>query len=142
MGFGRNDTGSSQPSASSSQSKGNFTSSKTYKKKTKPMCPWSLHVSKVGDERSWSVKTLKNEHKCLQTRKIKLLTARFLSSEVAKILVRDRTTTIAAIPMEINQKLQIDVPTTKISRAREFAQKRMRVTMKNNMPILGITLWN
>ncbi|PWA82927.1 hypothetical protein CTI12_AA174410 [Artemisia annua] len=47
VGYGRNNTGSSQPSASSSQSKGNFASSKTYKKKNKPMCPWSLHVSKV-----------------------------------------------------------------------------------------------
>lgn len=54
-----------------------------------------------------------------------MLTERFLSSEVAKILVRDRTTTTAAIAMEINQKLQIDVLTTKISRAREFAQKRI-----------------
>ena len=89
------------------------------------MCEWSLHVSKVGDERSWSVKTLNDEHKCLQTRKIKLLTARFLSSEVAKILVRDRTTPTAAIAMEINEKLQLDVPTTKISRAREFAQKQI-----------------
>jgi hypothetical protein len=125
VGYGRNDTGSCQPSASSSQSKGKFASTKTYKKKSKAMCEWSLHVSKVGDERSWSVKTLNDEHKCLQTRKIKLLTARFLSSEVAKILVRDRTAPTAAIAMEINEKLQLDVPTTKISRAREFAQKQI-----------------
>lgn len=125
VGYGRNYTGSCQPSASSSQSKGKFASSKTYKKNSKAMCEWSLHVSKVGDERSWSVKTLNDEHKCLQTRNIKLLTARFLSSEVAKILVRDRTATTAAIAMEINEKLQLDVPTTKISRAREFAQKQI-----------------
>jgi hypothetical protein len=125
VGYGRKDTGSSQPSASSSQSKGKFASSKPYKKNNKAMYEWSLHVSKVGDERSWSVKTLNDKHKCLQTRKIKLLTARFLSSEVAKILVRDRTAPTAAIAMEINEKLQLDVPTTKISRAREFAQKKI-----------------
>jgi hypothetical protein len=125
VGYGRNDTGSCQPSGSCSQSKGKFGSSKTYKNKAKPMCPWFLHVSKVGNESIWSVKTLKDEHKCLQTRKIKLLTARFLSSEVAKILLRDRKIPTAAIAMEINTNLQIDVPTTKISRARDFAMKRI-----------------
>ncbi|PWA87833.1 hypothetical protein CTI12_AA108670 [Artemisia annua] len=47
VGYGRKDTGSSQPSASSSQSKGKFASSKTYKKNNNAMCEWSLHVSKV-----------------------------------------------------------------------------------------------
>jgi hypothetical protein len=36
-----------------------------------------------------------------------------------------RTAPTAAIAMEINEKLQLDVPTTKISRAREFAQKQI-----------------
>ncbi|GJY50401.1 hypothetical protein Tco_0441248 [Tanacetum coccineum] len=48
----------------------------------KPICPRFIHVSKVGDEVSWSVKTLKDEHKCIQTRDIYVETSRFLSIEI------------------------------------------------------------
>nr|GEZ66865.1 hypothetical protein [Tanacetum cinerariifolium] len=58
---------------STSNNKGNVgKGKKTRTKRDKPLHPWSPHVSKYRDEVSWSVKTLTDDHKCLQTRDVRL----------------------------------------------------------------------
>ncbi|GKA39374.1 hypothetical protein Tco_0731925 [Tanacetum coccineum] len=56
------------------------------KKKTKPIeyygCPWAMQVSKLPNEDTWEVKTLEDNHKCLQSRIVKKCTTTFLSKEV------------------------------------------------------------
>lgn len=45
-------------------------------------CPWVLHVSKLNDSETWMVKTLKEEHTCLQSRQIRACTSTFLGTQI------------------------------------------------------------
>ncbi|PWA78594.1 transposase, MuDR, MULE transposase domain protein [Artemisia annua] len=59
-------------------------------KNHKPPCPWDLLISKWATDNCWSVKTLKDTHKCIQTRDLTGVTSRFLSPYAIEILKRNR----------------------------------------------------
>nr|KAJ0189312.1 hypothetical protein LSAT_V11C800412450 [Lactuca sativa] len=47
----------------------------------KGTCPWAVQISRANENQDWLVKTVQDEHKCLQTRAVKACTSRYNSSE-------------------------------------------------------------
>nr|GEV49471.1 hypothetical protein [Tanacetum cinerariifolium] len=62
----------------------------------KTECPWVLYISK-GDTGKWLVRTFKEEHKCLQSRKIKTCTLTFLLKHIQDLLVMNPEIPVKAI---------------------------------------------
>ncbi|KAL8228759.1 hypothetical protein R6Q57_013659 [Mikania cordata] len=57
-------------------------SKKVTKRKTKPTCPFAIHISRPSIKDLWCVKTINQEHKCLHTRDVGLYTMSFIAKEI------------------------------------------------------------
>ncbi|GKB39083.1 hypothetical protein Tco_0884025 [Tanacetum coccineum] len=49
-------------------------------------CPWALQISKGKDGETLSVRTLKDDHDCLQTRTVNMLTNSFLIKDIEETI--------------------------------------------------------
>ncbi|PWA77083.1 transposase, MuDR, MULE transposase domain protein [Artemisia annua] len=95
-------------------------------KNHKPLCPWDLLISKWATDNCWSVKTLKDTNKCIQTRDLTGVTSRFLSAYAIEILKRNRgKVDVSSLQLELSQKFQINISYDKDYRAKQFAEQFM-----------------
>ena len=46
----------------------------------KGTCPWAVQISRANENQDWLVKTVQDEHKCLQTRAVKACTSRYVAN--------------------------------------------------------------
>ncbi|GJX86863.1 hypothetical protein Tco_0337637 [Tanacetum coccineum] len=80
------------------------------KKKTKPIeyygCPWAMQVSKLPNEATWEVKTLEDNHKCLQSRIVKKCTATYYFLWSKTSIKQDPKNPISAIKINSTQNLK------------------------------------
>ncbi|GJS21174.1 putative RNA-directed DNA polymerase, eukaryota, reverse transcriptase zinc-binding domain protein [Tanacetum coccineum] len=79
-------------------------------------CPWSLQISKENN--TWTVKTYKDEHTCLQTRVVKRLTDKWLSNQIEDIVKPNPGIPIKALKEQLQKKYQVGISTGKVKRAR------------------------
>ncbi|GJY17347.1 hypothetical protein Tco_0388838 [Tanacetum coccineum] len=71
-------------------------------------CPWLLYLSK-GDKGKWFIKTFKDEHHCLQSRKIKYCTSTFLSKHITDLIIMNPNMPIKAIQEQMQKKFHVAV---------------------------------
>ena len=101
---------------SKKQSKGN--------KKTKAdSCPWILHASRSTEESSWYIKTYEQVHTCLNSRKIKAATAKFLSNQIVDQLESNPKVPVKALQEQLMKKYKVGFSKHKIFRAKAKAKK-------------------
>ncbi|KAL4587589.1 hypothetical protein LXL04_000461 [Taraxacum kok-saghyz] len=101
---------------SKKQSKGN--------KKTKAdSCPWILHASRSTEESSWYIKTYEQVHTCLNSRKIKAATAKFLSNQFVDQLESNPKVPVKALQEQLMKKYKVGFSKHKIFRAKAKAKK-------------------
>ncbi|PWA44691.1 transposase, MuDR, MULE transposase domain protein [Artemisia annua] len=98
-------------------------------------CPWILYISK-GDKGKWVVKTFIDEHKCLQSRKIKHCTSTFLSKHITDIITNNPEIPILAVQEQLQKKFHVGVSRTKAFRAKAKAQKIMKGDAQNQYALL------
>ncbi|KAL4577828.1 hypothetical protein LXL04_013942 [Taraxacum kok-saghyz] len=84
-------------------------------------CSWSMQCSRSQDSDWWYVKTLKENHTCLQTRKLRACTAKFISKEIIDQVESNPTVPLRSIQDQVQKKLQIGVSIYKIQRAKASA---------------------
>nr|GEV77785.1 hypothetical protein [Tanacetum cinerariifolium] len=92
--------------------------------KDKPECPWVLYISK-GDKGKWLVMTYREEHKCLQSRKIKTCTSTFLSKHIQDLLVMNLEMSVKAIQEQM-QKIHVRINKTRAFRAKAKTQVHLK----------------
>ncbi|KAI3712015.1 hypothetical protein L1987_70564 [Smallanthus sonchifolius] len=63
----------------------------------KHQCPWVLLLSREKDSETWMVKTLVDEHKCLQSRSIKHCTSSFLCKQLMEQIEENPTIPTKAV---------------------------------------------
>ncbi|KAL4557735.1 hypothetical protein LXL04_035923 [Taraxacum kok-saghyz] len=90
-------------------------------KSNKVSCPWSMQASKPKDCEFWFVKTLTDKHNCIQTRKIRACTAKFISSEILDQVESNPTVPLRAIQDQIMKKFQVGVSLHKVQRVKAAA---------------------
>nr|GEV48711.1 hypothetical protein [Tanacetum cinerariifolium] len=78
-------------------------------------CLWSLQISKENN--TWTVKTYKDEHTCLQTREVKLLTDKWLSNQIEDIVKPNPSIPVKALKEQLHKKYQVGISTSKVKRA-------------------------
>ena len=84
-------------------------------------CSWSMQCSRSQYSDWWYVKTLNENHTCLQTRKLRACTAKFISKEIMDQVESNPTVPLRSIQDQIQKKLQIGVSIYKIQRAKASA---------------------
>lgn len=91
-------------------------------------CPWTVQISKQnkGREETWTVSTLTDEHTCLQTRDVKLLTNTFLTKEVEERIKLNPNIPIRALKEQLQQKYQLGITTNKVTRAKAKSQMKLK----------------
>ncbi|KAL4564105.1 hypothetical protein LXL04_028157 [Taraxacum kok-saghyz] len=90
-------------------------------KSNKVTCPWSMQASRSKDSKYWFVKTLTDKHNCIQTRKIRACTAKFISSKILDQVESNPTVPLRAIQDQIMKKFQVGVSLHKVQRAKAAA---------------------
>ncbi|KAL4572319.1 hypothetical protein LXL04_019091 [Taraxacum kok-saghyz] len=86
-------------------------------------CKWALHASRTNEESDWFVKTLKDNHSCLKSRKLRACTATFLSKEILCQIETDPRVPLRALVEQIESKYEVGVSMDKIFRAKAAATK-------------------
>ena len=101
----------------------------------KPHCPWVLYISK-GEKGKWLVKTYKEDHKCLQSRKIKSCTSTFLSKHIQELLVMNLAMPVRAVQEQMQKKFHVGVTKTKAFRAKAKAEVNLKGDAKLQYSLL------
>ncbi|GJR27170.1 hypothetical protein Tco_1103402 [Tanacetum coccineum] len=87
-------------------------------------CPWSLQISKENN--TWTCKTYKDEHTCLQTRQVKLLTDKWLSNQIEDIVKPNPKIPVKALKEQLQKKYQVGISIGKVKRARAASMMRAK----------------
>ncbi|GJZ27143.1 hypothetical protein Tco_0571396 [Tanacetum coccineum] len=87
-------------------------------------CPWSLQISKENN--TWTCKTYKDEHTCLQTRQVKLLTDKWLSNQIEDIVKPNPEIPVKALKEQLQKKYQVGISIGKVKRARAASIMRAK----------------
>lgn len=95
-----------------------------------------LHVSNINKEGSWVVKTLINDHKCLQTRNVKLCTVSWLAKDLETTIFVNPSVPLGALQDQIHRKYQIFVSRQKVFRAKAMAIKKIEGDYKAQYELL------
>ncbi|GJR07450.1 hypothetical protein Tco_0790102 [Tanacetum coccineum] len=100
--------------------------------KDKICCPWVLYFTE-GDKAKWVVKTYKDEHKCLQSSKIKHCTFTFQAKHITGLITMNPEVPVKAIQEQ--KKFHVVVSKTKAFRAKENAHVHLRgdVTVQHSL---------
>ncbi|GKC28578.1 hypothetical protein Tco_1035872 [Tanacetum coccineum] len=98
-------------------------------------CPWLLYLSK-GDKGKWFIKTFKDEHHCLQSRKIKYCTSTFLSKHITDLIIMNPNMPIKAIQEQMQKKFHVAVSRDKAFRAKAKATVSLRGDVKIQYALL------
>nr|GEV06764.1 ATP-dependent (S)-NAD(P)H-hydrate dehydratase [Tanacetum cinerariifolium] len=91
----------------------------------KKCCPWVLYFTK-GDKAKWVVKTYKDEHKYLQSKKIKHCTSTFLAKHITDLLIMDPKIPVKAIQEQMQKKFHVVISKTKAFREKTKAQVHLK----------------
>ncbi|KAK1427701.1 hypothetical protein QVD17_16394 [Tagetes erecta] len=76
-----------------------------------PTCPWVLYFSRKKESELFVVKTLVDQHHCLQTRDVNLYTISFIAREIEPIIQSNPTIPLRALQDQIQRKHQLQVLT-------------------------------
>ncbi|GJX22349.1 hypothetical protein Tco_0226794 [Tanacetum coccineum] len=88
-------------------------------------------ITRNGDKAKWLVKTYKDEHKCLQSKKIKHCTSTLLAKHITYLLIMNPEIPVKAIQEQMQKKFHVVVSKTKAFRAKAMAQ----VHLKGNVTV-------
>ncbi|GJT78832.1 mutator type transposase [Tanacetum coccineum] len=96
----------------------------TPKKVDKNSCPWTMLVTYTKECR-WEVRTLIEDHTCIQSRAIKACTSRFLADHVIKSLATNPDIPVRAVQDQMQKQFEVGVSKMKAFRAKRIASDIM-----------------
>ena len=86
-------------------------------------CPWRLHASRSTVEDYWFIKTYKQKHSCLNTRKVRSCTATFLSKQIIDQIEMNPEVPVRALQDQLVKKYDVHISEDKVFRAKAVATK-------------------
>ncbi|GKC02146.1 hypothetical protein Tco_0993756 [Tanacetum coccineum] len=107
----------------------------TPKKVDKYSCPWTMLVTYTKECR-WEVRTLIEDHTCIQSRAIKACTSRFLADHVIKSLATNPDIPVRAVQDQMQKQFEVGVSKMKAFRAKRISSNIMTSSIHclENMP--------
>nr|KAJ0188394.1 hypothetical protein LSAT_V11C900465720 [Lactuca sativa] len=94
-------------------------------KGNKVICSWSMQTSRSKDSDYWYVKTLLDKHTCVQTRKLRACTAKYISTKILDMVKYNPTVPIRSIQDEVQKRLQVGVSIHKLQREKATTTKQV-----------------
>nr|KAJ0219968.1 hypothetical protein LSAT_V11C200063970 [Lactuca sativa] len=91
----------------------------------KATCPWVVLISRSDEESDWMVKTLVNEHRCVQSRSIKACTSKFLATTILQLVEGNPTIPVKALRVELQKTYEVGMSRIKVFRDKQLAQKHV-----------------
>ncbi|GJU66133.1 mutator type transposase [Tanacetum coccineum] len=85
----------------------------------------AIHVSKLPNEDTWEVRTLKDTHTCLQSRIVSKCTTTFLSKDVEETIKPNDKITLNTLKDQLQKKFEVGVSKQKVFRAKKMAYERV-----------------
>ncbi|XP_023730016.1 uncharacterized protein LOC111877739 [Lactuca sativa] len=77
------------------------------------------------DSDYWYVKTLLYKHTCVQTRKLRACTTKYISTEILDMVESNPTVPLRSIPDQVQKRLQVGVSIHKVQRAKATTTKQV-----------------
>nr|KAJ0196279.1 hypothetical protein LSAT_V11C700355580 [Lactuca sativa] len=71
-------------------------------------CPLMLHASRSTDASSWYIKTYEDKHTCMNTRKVRAATAKFMSKQIMYQVECNPTIPIKSLQEQLQKKYGVD----------------------------------
>ncbi|GJX49883.1 hypothetical protein Tco_0276728 [Tanacetum coccineum] len=96
-------------------------------------CPWAMQVSKLPNEDTWEVRTLKDTHTCLQSRIVSKCTATFLSKDVEETIKPNDKITLNTLKDQLQKKFEVGVSKQKVFRAKKWLMKELWEAIASSM---------
>nr|KAJ0184576.1 hypothetical protein LSAT_V11C900472230 [Lactuca sativa] len=95
----------------------------TSQEKADSSCPWMLHASRSIDASSWYIKTYEDKHTCMNTRKVRAATAKFMSKQIMDQVESNPTIPVKALQEQLQKKYGVGFSIHKVFRAKADAKK-------------------
>nr|KAJ0220763.1 hypothetical protein LSAT_V11C200050740 [Lactuca sativa] len=89
----------------------------------KGTCPWAVQISRANENQDWLVKTVQDEHKCLQTRAVKACTSRYVANLIVQQIQSNPKIPVKALHEELCKKLEVGMSLQKVARAKSMAER-------------------
>ncbi|GKA96869.1 mutator type transposase [Tanacetum coccineum] len=105
------------------------------KEKDKYSCPWTMLVA-YSNEYRWEVRTLIEDHNCIQLKEIKACASRFLSDHVIKTLATNPDIPVRAVQDQMQKKFDVGVLKMKAFRAKRIATDKMTSSFREQYSLL------
>ncbi|GKC10451.1 hypothetical protein Tco_1007233 [Tanacetum coccineum] len=94
------------------------------KKVDKYSCPWTMLIAYTNEGR-WEVRTLIEDHNCLQSGEIKACTSRFLSDHIIKSLATNPDILVRAVQDQMHKQFDVRLSKMKSYRAKRIATDKI-----------------
>ncbi|CAI9300107.1 unnamed protein product [Lactuca saligna] len=99
-------------------------------------CPWVIQGSRSDVNSNWFIKTYNHEHKCLQTRKVRSATAKFISKQIMDQIESNPTIPVRALQEQLQKDYQVGFSIHKVFRAKSTAKKLVQGDYKKQYDVL------
>ncbi|KAL7609296.1 uncharacterized protein LOC122197548 [Lactuca sativa] len=99
-------------------------------------CPWVIQGSRSDVNSNWFIKTYNHQHKCLQTRKVRSATAKFISKQIMDQIESNPTIPVRALQDQLQKDYQVGFSIHKVSRAKSTAKKLVQGDYKKQYDVL------
>nr|GEY32791.1 hypothetical protein [Tanacetum cinerariifolium] len=107
----------------------------TPKKVDEYSCPWTMLVT-YTKECIWEVRTLIEDHTCIQSRAIKACTFRFLADHLIKSLATNPDIPVRAVQDQMQKKFEVAVSKMKAFRAKRITSDIMTGSYREQYSLL------
>ncbi|XP_052621738.1 uncharacterized protein LOC128127317 [Lactuca sativa] len=99
-------------------------------------CPWVIQGSRSDVNSNWFIKTYNHEHKCLQTRKVRSATTKFISKQIMDQIESNPTIPVRALQEQLQKDYQVGFSIHKVSRTKSTAKKLVKGDYKKQYDVL------
>ncbi|CAI9295179.1 unnamed protein product [Lactuca saligna] len=99
-------------------------------------CPWVIQGSRSDVNSNWFIKTYNHEHKCLQTRKVRSATTKFISKQIMDQIESNPTIPVRALQEQLQKDYQVGFSIHKVFRAKSTAKKLVQGDYKKQYDVL------
>nr|KAJ0204549.1 hypothetical protein LSAT_V11C500257090 [Lactuca sativa] len=80
----------------------------------KGTCLWAVQISRANENQDWLVKTIQDEHKCLQTRAVKACTSRYVANLIVQKIQSNPRIRVKDLHEELCKKLDAKIMAERI----------------------------
>jgi len=108
----------------------------------KGKCKWYVYCAYKAGKSTWQLRKIINKHTCSREFNVRLMTSKWLSGRLEKILRDNTSVKLNALKNKIGRKWNIGVSRSMTFRARTMAYTNIDGSFKEEMEMTRCSLWH